>query len=519
MNLTTDPWIPIIWESGAPDKVSLRDAFLRGHEIRDLAVRPHERIALMRLLICVAQAALDGPKDHAEWQTCHERLPQVAADYLGQWRHAFELFGDGQRFLQVTDVRSISARGDDQGGDVAKLDLDLAAGNMPTLFDNAAGGTRAFGPDRIALTLLTFQSFSPGGLIGNVAWAGNAMGRSSNHAPCIVKSMVHTYRKGGDLQETVHGNLLHKEQLARAGVVWGLPVWVRPPVSIDDASAVQNACATYLGRLVPLARAVCLESGGTRMVMGNALTYSPDWREPAATVVVRDRDGVPERVLVSGSLEKSIWRELHSIATLSTFAKDGLGGPWTLANGDAVERGCDIWVGALAANKSKLLDTIESVFHLPAPIFADVGQRLYQNGIQQAEQGASRLRRAVSAYHREYKDDLDRFEFRKRGNLVKQKATTHYWTAVEQHVSDLLVIVENPALLGPDLAHPTWGTTEWGQGIFRAVRAAYDLACPHQTPRQMKAHALGLRALFAKSASHAEADANTDTKADTDTDQ
>jgi len=63
MNLATDAWIPIVWRDGNPGTVSLREAFVRGGEIRDLVVRAHERIALMRLLICVAQAALDGPAD------------------------------------------------------------------------------------------------------------------------------------------------------------------------------------------------------------------------------------------------------------------------------------------------------------------------------------------------------------------------------------------------------------------------------------------------------------------------
>jgi CRISPR system Cascade subunit CasA len=60
MNLSTDAWIPIVWIEGKSGIVSLREAFERGHRIQDLAVRPHERIALMRLLICIAQAALDG---------------------------------------------------------------------------------------------------------------------------------------------------------------------------------------------------------------------------------------------------------------------------------------------------------------------------------------------------------------------------------------------------------------------------------------------------------------------------
>ena len=86
MNLTTDAWIPAVWGDGRPATVSLREAFERGDELQDLAVRPHERIALMRLLICVAQAALDGPADFDEWETCRPLIARAAVDYLVRWR-------------------------------------------------------------------------------------------------------------------------------------------------------------------------------------------------------------------------------------------------------------------------------------------------------------------------------------------------------------------------------------------------------------------------------------------------
>ena len=116
MNLTTDAWIPIVWNDGRPGSVSLREAFQRGHEIRDLAVRPHERIALMRLLICIAQAALGGPEDYDDWQKCRPRMAQLAAQYLDGWRQAFELFGTSERFLQVAKLkkRAGSSKADDQ---------------------------------------------------------------------------------------------------------------------------------------------------------------------------------------------------------------------------------------------------------------------------------------------------------------------------------------------------------------------------------------------------------------------
>jgi len=80
MNLSTDSWIPIVWTEGKSGIVSLREAFERGDEIQDLAFRPHERIALMRLLICIAQAAPDGPANYDDWKDCRLKIAPAALD-------------------------------------------------------------------------------------------------------------------------------------------------------------------------------------------------------------------------------------------------------------------------------------------------------------------------------------------------------------------------------------------------------------------------------------------------------
>lgn len=497
MNLTTDKWIPIIWNNGTPDKVSLLDAFLQGDEIRDLAVRPHERIALMRLLICIAQVALDGPKDRDDWRTCRPRLACSAADYLGKWKHAFELFGEGQRFLQLPNVvRARESReGDDDVNSPSKLDFSLATGNNSTLFDNAGGSERAFSPATQALMLLTFQNFSPGGLIGDVKWNGVSMGRSSNHAPCVVKSMLHGYVMRHCLADTLHANILTQDP-AVFERPWGRPVWEDMPLGPHPSEALANATNSYLGRLVPISRSAKLWAEGGSLFLGDGVRYGPEWREAAATVVVRDRDGTPERTALNASLAKSVWREAHSIAVLATATNHGLGGPLALSSLGEHEA-ADVWCGALVANKSKLLDTVESLLHLPAGMFGDACQRLYAQGVQQAELWGSKINRAVSTFHREYHDDLDKAEFRKRGNLVKRKATSRYWTAIEQQVPLLLALVEDPsALYSERMAKANWANTAWGKSLARAAGDAYEIACPHGTPRQLKAYSVGLNALF-----------------------
>jgi hypothetical protein len=60
-------------------------------------------------------------------------------------------------------------------------------------------------------------------------------------------------------------------------------------------------------------------------------------------------------------------------------------------------------------------------------------------------------------------------------------------------VTRLLEVAANPEPLGLDGA---WHKTGWGKAVAYAMRAAFERTCPHETPRQMRAYALGLRALF-----------------------
>jgi len=506
MNTSTEPWIPIVWGDGQPGTASLCEAFGRGEDIRDLAVRPHERIALMRLLICVAQAALDGPADHDDWKTSRPKIAPAALEYLKRWHDAFELFGERQRFLQVPGLKKPAGKDDrEEGNSVSKLDLALATGNNSTLFDNGGGSEREFSAPRLALLALAFQCFSPGGRIGVASWDNTITpgDGSSDHAPCIAGSMLHAVVRGDNLIDTISRNLMTKDQVAEffGQSSWGHPVWEQMPSKSSDKPAVQNATQTYLGRLVPLSRAIRLENDGRSFIVANGLDYPPypEWREPTATIVTRKIKEQPKRVTLRSSAEKAAWRELHALAVIAVD-KNTNGGPAALRNvADAAA--FDLWVGGLAASKAKLVDTIESVFHVPAAMLGETSQRAYEQGVRWAESAGFRLGRAVSVYHRELGDNLDRAEFRDRRQQIQNKATAHYWTDIEEAVPRLLHVAANPGKLGPSAE---WHRTDWGKAVRASMHTAYEHASPHGTPRQMRAYALGLSTLHFKPAKQAD---------------
>lgn len=512
MNLTTGKWIPIVWSDGRYDKVGLLDIFQQGDQIADLAVRPHERIALMRLLICIAQAALDGPANRDDWKTCLPRIAPAATDYLNRWQRSFELFGDGPRFLQVMEIEKGTLG---KLPSIAKLDVRLASGDSSTLFDNNGADERMFPADAIALMLLVFQNFSPGGTLSMVQWGARKTQHAGNKSgPALDGKMVHSLRlSNASILRTIWMNLANKELAIIHGYEWGKPIWELMPRQLPDNAATRNATETYMGRLVPLSRFIKLDADFKHLLWGAGFLYPgfsdgflPD---PFSTVYkVSDRSGNSTRAILSISPEKALWRSLHAIAVLRHDDKS-CGGPWALSN-DADEQS-ELYAAGIAykpRQAAKLLGIYESRFRVPQEMFSDQGQRsnIYCKGVEQAEAWASRLLKAIQRYRTSLNDDLEKPAFRERRNTLTGKAAAHYWTAIEQHVPDLLKITENPELLYPDGADQAcWSKTPWGQAVAIQARAAYDLACPHESPRHMQAYVEGLKSLYGSQAKPEEA--------------
>jgi CRISPR system Cascade subunit CasA len=496
MNLVTDPWIPILKVDGSHVTASLQQVFSEGNDYADLAVRPHERISLMRLLICIAQAALGGPADIDEWDEAPQNLPKAATRYLGRNQECFELFHDEKPFLQIPRLEKIS-----EETPVTKLDFALATGNVSTLFDHGANqsGLRIFPVESLPLMLLTYLNFSPSGLIAQVKWNREPTTKSSNDAPCTTASMYHAYLRRDNVQKTIAANLLTKITVKKFYQdKWGCPVWEKMPQSFDDKDAIQNATETYLGRLVPLSRLILLNRNGQTILLGNGFKYPgyPDvQREPSATAILV---GDKKRLLGGGN--KEIWRELPSL--LVKQHENDLGGALTLSNAPEKES-FDIYVGALLRKQGQadVVDTIESVLSVPKGMRIDAGIATYEAEVRHAENVGNRLYNAVKIYFKHLGDNWDEklrqeTDARKRGLLKKQlsdKATNQFWTAVEKLRPLLMAHVDT---IGSDADKVKESHGVWRKALHKAARDAYRLTCGQETPRQMRAFALGWDRLF-----------------------
>jgi len=483
MNLTGDPWVPVVFISGESGLVSLADAFRRGDEVLDLVATPPQRIALTRLLVCIAQAALDGPTDEWDWRSCRDRIAPAALAYLHRWSGSFGLFGP-DAFLQVPNLETTNNAALD------KLDLGLAAGNNAVLFDHGATDEGRLHPAAwSALMVLTYQCFSPGGTIGVSQWAGSSTSRTSEHAPCLEGSMIHTIIRGPSLATTIHLNLLTRELVERSAQGrWGRPVWETMPHAPDEAS-VDSLSKSYLGRLVPVPRAIKLQSEASKATLANGLSYPKlPHREPAGTVV---RRGADERLAyLAVDLAKHPWRDLGSILASSPSADEG--GPWVLRHLVPGDGEVDLWTGGLAAHKGKLLDAAEWSFHLPLALVGEIVLEKYHRGVELADAASRRLLAAIAGYS----EDLALSEFtrndrqsRMRRQRIVAKATALYWRALDGRYGSLVETATDPTA---DLG----GT--WYRLVREAMETAYQRSCPHSSPRQIRAFAKGKQRLRLK---------------------
>lgn len=515
MNIAFDPWIPVTTSDGSSSLISVHEALTHGENYADLAVRPHERVALMRLLLCVSHAALDGPKDFDEWEQVPKRLPDAADSYLKTWKDSFELFHPEKPWLQVAGLSLLASPKakhkdpDDEWLPLTKLSLTRASGNNSTLFDHHASATdyEIFTKPEIALNLLTFQNyFVAGGKASSRKWGTVEMANPLNPkgGPCAGKSIIYSFGRGANLLSTMHLNLNSYEDMA---LIYGdntefigKPIWEMPIDSPMNNIAIDNATKTHLGRLVPQTRILKVHHDRNRVLFGAGFYY-PKFQDSDAffpdlfSTIVLDKD--KKRISLGAKKDKSIWRELHSISVRIKSRSDGSRGPLWMQNID--NNTFDIITSAMLTNPSQaaeIVDLIESVYTVPRQLHSELGINTYEKEVQSAASTANKLGWAIETYRQEIDAGWEgrlKMAGPSKGQLqarLRSIGTTHYWTTIEQHLDLLMRAI---AALGDDEFVSL--QKAWRSMLHTSAREAYQLACAQDTPRQMRAFAKGWKKL------------------------
>ncbi len=473
MNLVTDPWVPVIDKNTQKKVKSLIDIFRDGKQFSDMCVNPLQRIAITRLFICIAQRALDGPVDERDWNKCYNKMSDECIHYLKLNIHLFELYGE-KPFMQVVNIEPVLQA---KRTHLDKLDFGLASGNNQVLFDHQAEQkNRKWLPEWQIINLVTFLCFSPGGTIGSLIWDGKKTKKNSEHAPCVVESAMHTIIHENNLLKTIHSNLLTKNIISKiSNMSWGRPIWEFKDITFetDKAKSITNS---YLGRLVPLSRAILLEKKSNKFTLANGLSYPklPIGRETTATIIKKNRNNREEDGYLSIDITKHPWRELGSL--LST-GHSGIGGAFALTHlTNRTQKYVEIWTGGLAIDKAKFLDMVDYKFKVHTSILDESELKKYQQGVDLAVQGERKLLAAISKYAEKRKIDKSISK-----NILIQKAKIRYWSTLDTKYSLLLKICEKPAKT----------MEEWCKELDVSMQEAYNFSCLKKTPRQLQAFISG----------------------------
>ena len=469
-NLIDEPWIPVLMQDGANQFVSLGDIFADdGGAIADLSLNPYERVAVFRLLLCIAQAAL-GPErlaDESAWRAAKAAVGPAASAYLEKWHDRFFLYGP-HAFLQPDDL---APSGADALTSCDKLVFHLASGNNSALFDHGAGTNKLRLSDA-ALTLgfLVYQNFSSGGLSGTCIWSDVPTERSIKGAPCREQSMLFSILLGNSLQDTIWLNLLTSKLVPAE---WGCPAWELPDLSRQQTNVLAR---TFLGHLAPLSRAAKLSPGAPDCILGGGVAYPqlPEWREPMGTVKP-NRDDQPTYVSVNPA--RMPWRDLASILAIrqSGNRKSAL----ALRHLESLpeEKMFTLWTGGLYSEKAKEIDTVEWKVRLSVDLLEDLALSHYQDAINHADRQRQALYFAATEYARAL--------------LVEEQS--RFSQPAERIYGDLLAQPENQRLV-QDVEAENY-LENWKLAAREAAEEAYRRACPAMTARQMEAYAQGFSKL------------------------
>lgn len=327
--------------------------------------------------------------------------------------------------------------------------------------------------------------------------------------------MLHTFLRRGTLLDTCHANMLSEEELSlyqQLGDDWqGRPLWEKFPRGLDDTSAVHNATQTFLGRMVPLTRAILLSHDRTGMILGDGLPF-PSYTSPqrpfppevTATVITSGKKDA--RILLGVQPGKAIWRQLAAL-TVKRYGNE-VGGCAALIHSHE-EQGTDLVVCGLSRDQADVVDVVESTFHVPGAMFQTEGHSLYEGEVARAERIAWGLGNAVERYRRlvdgGWEGRLKQAGPKKGEELARLKAQAlrHYWTAVETNLSLLWRMVRT---CGSEAFPPV--RQAWLAHLEKSARTAYAAACDKDTERQIRAYVTGRRSLASCLHTCLERDAN-----------
>jgi CRISPR system Cascade subunit CasA len=308
-NLVDEPWIPIAGTGPA----SLRRIF-QDTGFRSLGGNPLQKIALLKLLLAICQAAYT-PKDDEDWAAAGPAgLAAKTLAYLEKHRDCFWLYGE-KPFLQIPAIRGAARQS------FGAVLPDIATGNTTVLTQSQM--ERTLSDAEKAVLVVQLMGLALGGkqtdnsVVLSRAYQGktNEKGKAATGKPgpgIGFFGYLHNFLSGTRLIETLWLNILTTENIDALKIYTeGLgPIpWETPPAGENDPVA-QALKKSLMGRLVPFSRFVLLAEDGIHYSEGILhYTHRDGMTDPS---VAMDKSGKDIKVFWTDPVKRP-WRSLTSL--------------------------------------------------------------------------------------------------------------------------------------------------------------------------------------------------------------
>ena len=518
MNLIKDAWIPVSYNNGTKNQVSLTDYFKDSENIVDFVLNPTERVGIFSFILAIVHTALDGPEDYEDWYKCKSKIIETTLDYLDKHYLSFDLFGEFSAF-QMFNLEPKSKDLKTTGTYPQYLDkicYEIAAGNNPSFFDKK---TEPLVHDYawVARQIFSYQSFDCGGTHSTAIWNGKAKpGGKGSFKASPRFGALHTFIIVEDMLSTIHMNLLNKETIKRENNLdWGYPVWEKIPKGYTDVEARENLTGSYLGMLVPVSRTIKIHEDGVHCVLGNGFTYDNysdnSIRIPTTTVVERKGKGKKiEYNYLKLKTGKHPWRDLGSICSIKDWDPDtetrhsplALNNIYYLLDIQGVDKtrpNFVIWAGQVNNDKSKILGKSEWRLVIESLLLYNTeneeGEPLkqrpfdaYRAGVAFAEMSAYKLTEAVIKYYKGCGNKIivDKYNSKSRLQIVNN-ITVNFWYTLDMSYSLLM----KESLDTKDLKE-----TQWYKLVIKTALKTFTNHCPTFSSKTIKAYVEGFQEIY-----------------------
>lgn len=476
-NLIDEPWIPVA-DAGL---VSLRQVF-ENKSYKGLGGSPVQKIAVFKLLLAIAQAAIT-PKNEAAWKDLEgDVLANTCLSYLDKWHDRFYLYGD-KPFLQMPAISK--ARALPLGAFIPQI----STGNTTVL--NHAQVERNYTDAEKALTLLTLMGFALSGkktdnsVVLSKGYKGktkdNGKATSGKAGPSVGHmGFLHNFIMAENIHASLWINLFTESALEQANLYAqgiGTAPWEKMPEG-EGCTVARNLKQTLMGRLIPLCR-FCLfdEEGLLHYSEGIAHAgYKEGVIDPSMAVNYSGKD---PRALWTDP-EKRPWREITSL--LALFEQTSSQGFQSPQLNLGLERARDVtevfslWSGGLRVSSnageqyvSGSDDAVESVFELYSSELGESWYSQLKQEMESLEALAKTLYGKIAAFYKEQLTD---------GAKIAAQGTQLFWQLCERDFQALLnhceqdeeSIVQRKKLRKKFAAYQ---------------HQAFDHFCPNATARQL----------------------------------